>query len=71
MNATLRITFEDGSTKELPLSDTCFEIDVAAERKQSISVQQNLSGQYKLGYTKPLMDGKKWQSITIEKQNSP
>lgn len=70
MNATLRITFEDGSSKELPLTETCFEIDVAPERKQSIGVQQNLSGQYKLGYTKPLMDGKKWKSIVIEKSST-
>lgn len=69
MTATVIITFSDGTTRELPLGEKLSEIDVPHHMRQSIAVNQTHTG-FHLSYTKPLMDGKSWESITIKK-NTP
>ncbi len=67
MNATLRILFDDGTSKEIPLGDKCIEINLPPTAKQSIAINQTPKGGFNLSYTKALMDGKKWEEIVIRK----
>jgi hypothetical protein len=69
MTASLTITFTDGSTRVLDLGDKLQEIDLPHHMRQSIAVNQNGGGKFTLAYTKPLMDGKSWASITITKDD--
>jgi hypothetical protein len=67
MNASLTISFEDGTTKVISLGQKCIEIDLPPESRQSIAVNQTPRGEFRLSFTKPMMDGKKFKSITIMK----
>lgn len=67
MRAELTINFTDGSSKVIDLGESCIELDVSEHRKQSVGVQQVGSTKFKLAFTKPIMDGKQFQSITITK----
>lgn len=69
MTAIATIHFSDGTTKELPLGDKCLELDLHAGLRQSIGINQTAMGDYKLSFTKGLMQGKSWESITIKKQS--
>lgn len=65
--ATMTILFEDGTERVIDLGQKCVEIDLPDAAKQSISVHQTPRGEYRMSFTKPLMVGKKFQSITISK----
>jgi hypothetical protein len=67
MTALLTITFTDGTTKELDLGSACVEINLPPESRQSIAVNQTHKGEFRLSFTKPLMEGKRFQKIVIEK----
>jgi hypothetical protein len=67
MRAKLTINFTDGSSKVIDLGESCIELDVSAHRKQSVGVQQVGSTKFKLAFTKPLMEGKQFESIIINK----
>ncbi len=67
MNATLTIEFEDGTSKVIDLGPKCIEIDISPESRQSIAINGNAAGSFLMSFTKPLMDGKKFKSITIKK----
>lgn len=60
MTASLTITFEDGTTKELPLCGNAIEID--HNRLQEIRFGQTKKG-WMFSFTKPTMEGKKIREI--------
>lgn len=64
------INFEDGSEKLLDLGAECTQINLPADRPQSMSIHQNKSGEWNFAFTAPLFEGKKFKSITITK-NEP
>lgn len=68
MTALLIIHFEDGSTREIPLGDKCIQINLPPESRQSIAVKQKPSGEFQMSFTAPLMEGKKFSKIVIEKR---
>jgi hypothetical protein len=57
----------------------CTEINISPELKQSINIESRLSARdedsaydkvkFRLAYTKPLMEGKKWKEIRIFKED--
>ncbi len=67
MKATLTLTFEDGSTRELELQHAV-EIGVGPQAKESISFHQKASGEWIMAFTKPTFQGKKISTVKMEKQ---
>lgn len=67
MTATLTITFEDGTAKTIVLANA-IEMNVSAERKQSIEFRETSSGEWVMAFTKPLLEGRKFSSISVRKE---
>ena len=70
MTASLTITYSDGSTKVISLGEKLVELDLPSHMRQSIAVNQTAMGEFRLSYSKPLMDGKSWSEITIRKDDA-
>ncbi len=64
--ATLTLTFEDGSSKQIDVH-VAIEIDVSPERKQSIEFRQSSNGKWVMSFTKPIFEGKRIESIAFVK----
>ncbi len=67
MSALLQIDFTDGTSKVIDLGKRAIEIDLPPTSRQSISINQSPNGGFTLSFTKPIMDGKQFRSITIKK----
>lgn len=68
MTAHATIHFSDGTISTLPLGEKLVVLDVPDSMRQSIAINQTSHGEFRLSYTKPLMKGKSWEKIVIEKQ---
>jgi hypothetical protein len=64
------IQFTDGTSKVLDLGEKCIELDLPSHMRQSIAVNQTAGGGFKLSFTTGLMEGRKWESITIRKEQT-
>ena len=67
MKASLQIDFTDGTSKVIDLGEKAIEISLPLSSRQSISINENSQGGFNLSFTKPIMDGKQFRSITIKK----
>lgn len=68
--ASLVIEFEDGSSKRINVY-VAVELDVSAERKQSIEFRQVKPDRWLMSFTKPVFDGKPIKAINFTKRPLP
>lgn len=66
MNATLSIKFEDGSEKQIIISKV-IEMNLSADRKQSICFNQTNSGEWVMAFSKLTFENKKLKNLTLMK----
>jgi hypothetical protein len=69
MTATLKIEFEDGTSKEIVLNKA-IEINIGSDRKQSIEFRETKNGEWVMAFTSPVLEGKNFKEITISKNAS-
>lgn len=68
MTATLKINFDDGSSKEITLHKA-IEMRVGPERKQSIEFRETSDGTWVMAFTSPLFESKKFSNIEVFKND--